>query len=131
MYDYGSKMRLRRFMSLCSSFSLFAQAPQIPTFRTTTNLVIVNVTVRDKSGKPVDNLTKEDFTLLEDDKPQTISIFELERLTGETLPALTPGPQQIVTSRQPQAASRPSPAASQQPPTSRKDRRLLALFFDF
>ena len=124
-------MKLRRFVCIFACLSLLAQAPQTPTFRTTTNLVVVNVTVRDKSGKPVDNLKKEDFTLLEDDKPQTISVFELERLTGEILPALAPNPQSPIPSPARRIAPNPSPAPSPQSPSPRKDRRLLALFFDF
>ena len=124
-------MKIRQFTSLLASLSLFAQVPETPTFRTTTNLVIVNVTVRDKSGKPVDNLKKEDFTLLEDDKPQAISVFELEHLTSETLPALTPSYQPPATSHQPPTTSHQPPTTSPQPPATRKDRRLLALFFDF
>src|ERR1700733_1784479 len=67
---------------------LLAQDEVAPTFKTNTNLVIVNVTVRDKSGKAIENLKKDQFTLLEDGKPQQIAVFELQRLNGETLPAL-------------------------------------------
>jgi len=124
-------MKLRQFISIFSCLSLLAQVPQTPTFRTTTNLVIVNVTVRDKSGKLVDNLKKEDFTLLEDDKSQAISVFELERLTSETLPVLVPSPQSPTSSPARRVAPSTSPAPIPQPPVPRKDRRLLALFFDF
>ena len=31
------------------------------TFTTTTNVVVVNVTVLDRNNKPVENLTKDDF----------------------------------------------------------------------
>src|SRR5438477_13020333 len=60
-------------------------AQDTPTFRTNTNLVIVNLVVRDKSGKLVDNLKKEDFAVYEDNKLQTISVFELEHLKTEPL----------------------------------------------
>jgi hypothetical protein len=41
---------------------------------------VVNVlaTVRDKHGKIVNNLTKDDFTLTEDGRPQTIHYFTRE-----------------------------------------------------
>lgn len=42
------------------------------------NLVLVPVVVRDKKGKPVGSLTREDFRILDDGKPQTISTFSLE-----------------------------------------------------
>src|SRR5260370_7180590 len=60
------------------------------TFKSNTNLVIINVTARDKSGKLIDTLTKNDFVLLEDGKPQIISIFELQKLNSEKLPPASP-----------------------------------------
>ena len=48
------------------------------TFRSKTELVLVNVTVRDKNGNPVRDLKREDFTLLEDNKPQQVLSFDLE-----------------------------------------------------
>src|SRR5260370_21027404 len=131
MYDCGSNMKLRQFISIFSCLSLLAQVPQTPTFRTTTNLVIVNVTVRDKSGKLVDNLKKEDFTLLEDDKSQAISVFELERLTSETLPVLVPSPQSPTSSPARRVAPSTSPPPTPQPPVPRKHHRRLPPVFDF
>ncbi len=49
--------------------------------------MIVNVSVKDKSGKAIEDLKKDQFTLLEDGKPQQIAVFELQHLNGETLPA--------------------------------------------
>ena len=57
-------------------------------FTSNANLVVVDVYARDKSGKPVLNLRKEDFTILEDGKAQTISVFELQKLDGEVLPSI-------------------------------------------
>ena len=48
------------------------------TFRAKTELVLVNVTVRDKNGNPVKDLKPEDFTVFEDNKPQHIVSFDLE-----------------------------------------------------
>lgn len=49
------------------------------TLKTTTRLVQVNAVVQDKNGQPVDGLTKGDFTLLDQGKPQTIATFSQER----------------------------------------------------
>lgn len=71
---------------LCSSASLVARqaAPARPPdaaekaasdpqrFGATTTAVVVDAVVRDKSGKPVTDLTAADFQLLEDDVPQEI-----------------------------------------------------------
>jgi VWFA-related protein len=46
--------------------------------RTRVDLVVVPVTVRDGDGKLVTGLTKEDFTVLEDGQPQTVSNFSID-----------------------------------------------------
>jgi VWFA-related protein len=51
-----------------------ALALQSPTFRTSSRLVEINVIVRDRNG-PVANLTKDDFTITDRGKPQTIRVF--------------------------------------------------------
>lgn len=53
------------------------QATLPPTLRVTSNLVILDVTVLDKKGRPVlTGLTKDDFTITEDGKPQHLFSFE-------------------------------------------------------
>lgn len=49
------------------------------TFVSRSNLVEVPVVVRDKEGRPVPNLTKEDFFLFDKGKPQYIAKFTVER----------------------------------------------------
>ncbi len=52
-------------------------APTGPTFRVTSNLVFLDVTVLGKKGRPVvTGLTKDDFTITEDGKPQRIFSFD-------------------------------------------------------
>ena len=46
-----------------------------PVFRTRVDLMQLDVTVLDKTGRPVRGLTKEDFTLFEDNAQQTIQGF--------------------------------------------------------
>ena len=49
----------------------------VPTLRVTSTLVFLDVTVLDKKGRPVTSgLTRDDFTLSEDKKPQHIFSFE-------------------------------------------------------
>jgi VWFA-related protein len=62
-------MCLVALASLCS-------AQNEPVFRSGTRLVQVNVVVHGKSG-PATGLTKDDFKLLEDGKPRTISVFSV------------------------------------------------------
>ena len=47
-----------------------------PTFYTSSNLVVVNVVVSDRDGKPILGLRKEDFELIEDGKVQSLQVFE-------------------------------------------------------
>jgi VWFA-related protein len=54
-----------------------------PVFRTGTNLVRVDVSVTDRSGRPVHDLTENDFTVEEDGKPQQISSFKFVSVTGQ------------------------------------------------
>src|SRR6201989_2519645 len=52
-------------------------APPTPPFRITSNLVFLDVTVLDKKGRPVvTGLTRDDFTLTENKKPQRIFSFD-------------------------------------------------------
>lgn len=46
------------------------------TFRTSSDLVVVDVTVDDAQQNPVHHLLSTDFTVLEDGKPQTLKFFE-------------------------------------------------------
>jgi VWFA-related protein len=52
--------------------------PQQTVVRVTTRLVQVSVVVHDRKGEPVTDLTRDDFTLLEDGQPQAISVFTVE-----------------------------------------------------
>lgn len=48
------------------------------TFKVPVDVVVVNAIVTDKQGKPVKDLTKGDFKIYEDGKPQLIHTFALE-----------------------------------------------------
>jgi len=51
--------------------------PGTPTIQVTSRLVFLDITVLDKKGRPVVNgLAKEDFSITEDKRPQTIFSFE-------------------------------------------------------
>ena len=95
-------------------------------FHVQSDLVLVNVTVRDKSGKFVRGLKPENFTILEDNKPQKILSFDVENV--DAVPALD------VTQAKPlpEPASRPTTPATSPASTAAqfKDRRLIVLFFD-
>ncbi len=56
--------------------------PQVPTFRTGVNAVMVDVVAIDREGKPIPGLTREDFQVLEDGVPQTIATFDVTDWTS-------------------------------------------------
>jgi VWFA-related protein len=49
-----------------------------PALKSNTRLVVVDVVATDRNGQPVSGLTAEDFTILEDRKPQKISDFSFQ-----------------------------------------------------
>jgi VWFA-related protein len=65
-----------------------------PTFRTGVNIVRVDVIVADDQGKPVTDLTKEEFEIIEDGRPQTIDLFRHVRIEN-TAPAAS-RPRQVL-----------------------------------
>src|ERR1035438_9906305 len=56
------------------------------TFKAQSELVLVDISVRDKNGNLVRDLKAEDFTVIEDNKPQKVSSFDIENM--ENTPAL-------------------------------------------
>ncbi len=57
---------------------LLLRGQETPTFSSNVKVVNVLATVRDKHGQIVNNLTKDDFKLEEDGRPQTIRYFAKE-----------------------------------------------------
>ena len=106
-------------------------------FGTTTRLVVEDVIVKSKDGKPVEGLKASDFSITEDGKAQKISVFEFQTLEQEAAPALASAP-------------RPSAEPAAEPPTQTpvkpvtaiqitpekpgdikyRDKRLMVMFFD-
>jgi VWFA-related protein len=106
---------------------LWAQQPADYTFRVQSDLVLVNVTVRDKSGNIVKGLKPEDFTILEDNKPQKVVSFDVENIDAvasqdvtQTKPLTGPATEQ----------ANPASANTAASADQFKDRRLIVLFFD-
>jgi VWFA-related protein len=64
----------RQIVLLLSAYAL-AFAQETPTFESQVNLVLVPVVVRDRQGRAIGNLTREDFRLLDNGAPQTIAAF--------------------------------------------------------
>jgi Ca-activated chloride channel family protein len=65
---------LRALAGMAIVMSSIAAAPQV--FRSTTDVVPVYVTVTDRDGRLVPNLTRDDFTILDNGRPQPITLFD-------------------------------------------------------
>ncbi len=101
-------------------------------FKTGAQLVVVNVIVKDKDGKFIENLKASDFTVSEDGKPQTLKVFEYQKLEDDTLPPpVEPDPSIPV---EPVSTVKPAVALTFTPPppgeVKYKNKRLMLLFFD-
>src|ERR1700723_2207777 len=93
--------------------------------RSESDLVLVNVTVRDKNGNFVQGLKPENFTILEDNKPQKVLSFDVENV--DAVPAMDVA-QVKPLAEVPEPAK---PALSKADAAAQyKDRRLIVLFFD-
>jgi VWFA-related protein len=98
-------------------------------FSANANVVIVDVTVKDKAGNAIDSLDQNDFIVLEDGKPQTVNIFEHQKLTMEPEP---PDPPPSLEDKN-ELPPPPKTVISSEGATKIQyhDKRLMALFFDF
>ena len=108
-------------------------ADQPFTIRVDTQLVVETVIVRDKDGKNIEGLTEKDFTVTEDNAPQTISVFQFQRLDDTAAPTVPDTVQPAVPA--PVVAVQQAPlqttvAIPAQSDKRYQDRRLLVLFFD-
>src|ERR1035441_8299907 len=59
-------------------------------FEATTQLVVVNLSAKDKDGNPIKGLKPADFTVTEDGKAQSIKVFEYQELEEAAAPAPAP-----------------------------------------
>jgi VWFA-related protein len=117
------------------------QNPAQPTFRSTVNLVLVDVVVRDRRGNVVSGLKADDFQLLEDGKPQQILTFAFEQIQNNAQPverasllagATTTAAPRVTSTPGPGAPAPAAPATPSGPLTSEDvaGHRLLTLLFD-
>ncbi|MBL8236580.1 MAG: VWA domain-containing protein [Bryobacterales bacterium] len=111
---------MRKLSALFLAAALIAQEFK---FEASSQLVVVNVTVKGKDGKPVTGLKQEDFRVFEDGKPVPLSVFEFQELSREVLAPLPIPPPAAL----PPPTEEPEPA----PRPSYRDKRLLVLYFDF
>ena len=78
------------FLLLTIAITAAGAAAQNDTIRVSTQLVQVNVVVRDKNG-PVQGLKASDFTVLDNKKTQKIELFSMLDGHGEQKSIVEPG----------------------------------------
>lgn len=76
---------MRMMACLCilvTGFSLSAQQPEQPTpvFKAESELVVLHVSVRDRRGRYITGLDRDAFTVIDDGKPQTLTMFSADEV---------------------------------------------------
>jgi VWFA-related protein len=82
-----------------------AASADIPTFSSEVELITVDVVVVDDSGRPVSDLTKDDFVVEEGGKSQPIASFEPFKLDGDELVEPPTTPPAVATNEQPRGST--------------------------
>lgn len=103
-----------------------AQPPQrqdLPHFRVSSELVLIDVRVLDKQGRPVTGLTARDFGLTEEGVPQKILYFQEIRMPLAGHVPSSPG---VISETRPDR-----PAVVPTPSAPAAEKRLLILFFNY
>jgi VWFA-related protein len=109
------------------------QQPQAPArppgvMKVTTEVVLVNVVVRDRHGNLITDLKQSDFTLYEDGKKQDLASFDFEKV-DEMVMAGAAG--STVTGTAEAAKGGGLLNKNVQKSLNARDRRLMLMFFDF
>jgi VWFA-related protein len=103
------------------------QAQTAPVFRSTVNLVLVDVVVRDRKGAAVSGLKSDDFQVLEDGRPQQVRTFAFEEITRTARPiAQATALAAAATPTNATAPAAPVPLTSE----DAAGHRLITLLFD-
>jgi VWFA-related protein len=113
-----------------------------PKFEATARLVVETVILKDKSGNPIEGLTKNDFNVVEDGKKQDLAFCEYQRLETTVAPDLQLQ-QRTETEAKKEAPQKEEPKPEAVKPVTAveiapekpgdikyKDKRLMVMFFD-
>ena len=104
-------------------------------FKTSVQLVVEDLIIKDKSGNPITGLKPSDFTVTEDGKKQDISFVQFQKLeeASAPLPEMPEGPKELETRAEKPAVKTATAVqiAPEKPGDIKyKDKRLMVLFFD-
>jgi VWFA-related protein len=105
-------------------------------FEASTQLVVEDLIIKDKSGEPVKGLKASDFVVTEDGKPQKVEFVEFQKLeeAAAPMPQQAEGPKQLEMRNDQPPPAKPVTAnqiAPEKPGDIKyKDKRLMVMFFD-
>jgi VWFA-related protein len=102
-------------------------------FEASTQLVVEDIIIKDKTGSPITGLKASDFVVLEDGKPQKVEFVEFQNL--EEMPAPMPltvrGTEpEVETQQAPKPVTQNQIAPEKPGDIKYRDRRLMVMFFD-
>lgn len=117
---YSSAAKVLAALAMANSVAVAQQQPRESQFKAATTAVTVDVVVRDQRGRPVTDLGRSDFQVLEDGVPQQIGDVTL---VAQLSPADSGAAKENTPSGTP-----PASAVAQPPPTTAPS--FVALVFD-
>jgi Ca-activated chloride channel homolog len=65
---------------LASTVSQSGEPQERPTFKSSSELVVMHISVRDRGGRYITGLTQDAFTVIDDGKPQTLEMFSADEV---------------------------------------------------
>jgi VWFA-related protein len=122
---------MKRLLALLA-MSLFGQDV---VFKSETRLIIVDLSIKDKSGKPITSLKAGDIEIFEDGVKQQVRVFELQKLSADPLAPVSFAANESKTIEEKAAPAATATAKATVAPAANsviryQDKRLLCLFFD-
>jgi len=104
-------------------------------FKTTAQLVVETVTVKDKNGNAIEGLTAKDFAITEDNAPQTVAFCEFQKFNDLDVGELQRRPDPTAAAAaedKPKVAPVADTGIMPEAPgdVRYRDRRMIALYFD-
>jgi VWFA-related protein len=109
--------------------------PKTFKFEASTQLVVEDLIMKDKSGNAITGLKPSDFIVTEDGKPQKVEFVEFQSLEEAAAPIAEPAEPAKQLEKRPEPAAPKAATAAQIAPEKPgdikyKDRRLMVMFFD-
>jgi VWFA-related protein len=135
MSDSVSRIIRSLLFAVLLTTAVGAQQQPRTVFRTSRELVSIDVIVRDRTGNVVRDLTAKDFEIREDGQPQEVSTFSFQEITNQPMAVASADLLANAEAKALEEVRRAAPAAVADSSASVKSesvagRRLIVLLFD-